>query len=179
MVQIHPKWTQKFFAVLLGCFSVSWDAGRGEIMSYNGMLMIFDERLTYQLSQFIEVACSFYSQHLYMHCEISVGSFKPTSSAKSCTYNQSTERYIESWVCCECSFQNRISTNLDHFLRWEELYGSNDACFCCDSTCLSSDLSGKKCQVILGQFRAGYVVVGIYCISFHSTALRASAILLV
>ncbi|XP_058603282.1 zona pellucida sperm-binding protein 3d.2 isoform X1 [Onychostoma macrolepis] len=55
-------------------------------------------------------------EHLYMHCEISVGSFKPTSSAKSCTYNQSIKR-------------------------WEELYGSNDACLCCDSTCLSSDLS--------------------------------------
>uniref|UniRef100_A0A8C2ASL4 Zona pellucida glycoprotein 3d tandem duplicate 2 n=1 Tax=Cyprinus carpio TaxID=7962 RepID=A0A8C2ASL4_CYPCA len=55
-------------------------------------------------------------KHLYMHCEISVGSFKPTSNAKSCTYNQSTTR-------------------------WEELYGSDDACLCCDSTCLSSDLS--------------------------------------
>lgn len=113
-------------------------------------LMIFDERFPYQLSQFIEVACSFYSQHLYMHCEISVGSFKPTSSAKSCTYNQSTTRYIEFWLYCECYFQNWTSTNLDHFFRWEELYGSDDACLCCDSTCLSSDLSGKKCQVILG-----------------------------
>ncbi|XP_043117561.1 zona pellucida sperm-binding protein 3-like [Puntigrus tetrazona] len=55
-------------------------------------------------------------EHLYMHCEISVGNFKPSSSAKSCAYNQLTKR-------------------------WEELYGSNDACLCCDSTCLSSDLS--------------------------------------
>ncbi|KAL1259889.1 hypothetical protein QQF64_010466 [Cirrhinus molitorella] len=54
-------------------------------------------------------------EHLYMHCEISVGSFNPMASAKSCTYNQSTNR-------------------------WEELYGSNTVCLCCDSTCLSSDL---------------------------------------
>lgn len=55
-------------------------------------------------------------KHLYMHCQISVGSLNPTASAKSCTYNQSTKR-------------------------WEELYSSNAVCLCCDSTCLSSDLS--------------------------------------
>uniref|UniRef100_A0A672M7H0 Zona pellucida sperm-binding protein 3-like n=1 Tax=Sinocyclocheilus grahami TaxID=75366 RepID=A0A672M7H0_SINGR len=88
-------------------------------------------------------------EHLYMHCEIAVGSFKPTSSAKSCTYNQSTKR-------------------------WEELFGSNDACLCCDSTCLSSDLSGKKCQVILGQS-----MLLLEYISFHSTALRVNTIMLV
>ncbi|XP_073702817.1 zona pellucida sperm-binding protein 3d.2 [Garra rufa] len=55
-------------------------------------------------------------EHLYMHCEISVGSSDPTASAKSCTYNQSTKR-------------------------WEELYGSNAVCICCDSTCVSSDLT--------------------------------------
>ncbi|XP_067305659.1 zona pellucida sperm-binding protein 3d.2 [Pseudorasbora parva] len=55
-------------------------------------------------------------KHLYMHCEISVGSLNPTASAKSCTYNQSTKR-------------------------WEELYSSHAVCLCCDSTCLSSDLS--------------------------------------
>ncbi|XDV40728.1 hypothetical protein PO909_009747 [Leuciscus waleckii] len=55
-------------------------------------------------------------KHLYMHCEISVGSLDPTASAKSCNYNQSTKR-------------------------WEELYSSNAVCLCCDSTCLSSDLS--------------------------------------
>ncbi|KAG1936687.1 zona pellucida sperm-binding protein 3d.2 [Pimephales promelas] len=54
-------------------------------------------------------------KHLYMHCEISVGSLDPTASGKSCTYNQSTKG-------------------------WEELYGSNAVCLCCDSTCLSSDL---------------------------------------
>ncbi|XP_050987749.1 zona pellucida sperm-binding protein 3d.2 isoform X2 [Labeo rohita] len=55
-------------------------------------------------------------EHLYMHCEISVGSLNPTASAKSCTYNQSTKR-------------------------WEELFGSNAVCLCCDSTCVSSDLT--------------------------------------
>ncbi|KAK7158128.1 hypothetical protein R3I93_009355 [Phoxinus phoxinus] len=58
-------------------------------------------------------------KHLYMHCEISVRSLDPTASAKSCTYNQSTKR-------------------------WEELYSSNAVCLCCDSTCLSSDLSASS-----------------------------------
>ncbi|XP_067252405.1 zona pellucida sperm-binding protein 3d.2 [Chanodichthys erythropterus] len=55
-------------------------------------------------------------KHLYMHCDMSVGSLNPTASAKSCTYNQTTKR-------------------------WEELYSSNAVCLCCHSTCLSSDLS--------------------------------------
>ncbi len=168
MVQIHPEWTKKCCAVLLGCISVSWDVGRGELKWHADViqfqkkknsnervrLMIFDDRLLYQLSPLIKGSCSFYSQHLYMHCEISIGSFKATPSAKSCTYNQSIKRYVEFWLYWECYFQNWTSINLDHFFRWEELYGSNDACLCCDTTCLSSDLSGKKCQVI-----SEYVVV--------------------
>ncbi|XP_051575809.1 zona pellucida sperm-binding protein 3d.2 isoform X2 [Myxocyprinus asiaticus] len=55
-------------------------------------------------------------ERLYMHCEISVGSVNPTASSKSCTYNQTAER-------------------------WEELYSSNDVCFCCNSECQASDLS--------------------------------------
>lgn len=55
-------------------------------------------------------------KHLYMHCEISIGSLIPTATAKSCTYNQNTKQ-------------------------WEELHSSNNVCFCCDSTCQSYDLS--------------------------------------
>lgn len=55
-------------------------------------------------------------KHLYMHCEISVGSINPTPSSKLCTYNQATKR-------------------------WEELYGFNSVCLCCESKCLASDLS--------------------------------------
>ncbi|XP_057196527.1 zona pellucida sperm-binding protein 3d.2 isoform X2 [Triplophysa rosa] len=56
-------------------------------------------------------------KHLYMHCDIYVGGINPTPSSKSCTYNQATKR-------------------------WEELYGVNSVCSCCDTNCLGSDLSG-------------------------------------
>lgn len=49
-------------------------------------------------------------KHLYMHCKISVGGVTPTPSSKSCTYNQAKKR-------------------------WEELYGFNTVCSCCDSKC--------------------------------------------
>ncbi|XP_072548637.1 zona pellucida sperm-binding protein 3d.2 isoform X2 [Salminus brasiliensis] len=52
------------------------------------------------------------SKHLYMHCELSVSSESPTETAKFCSYNPRRNR-------------------------WEELYGSNAVCSCCNSTCLS------------------------------------------
>ncbi len=168
MVQIHPEWTKKCCAVLLGCISVSWDVGRGELKWHADViqfqkkknsnervrLMIFDDRLLYQLSPLIKGSCSFYSQHLYMHCEISIGSFKATPSAKSCTYNQS----INGMLNFGCTESVIFRTEL--VLIW--IISSDGKSYTVQMMLASVvtlhvcllDLSGKKCQVI-----SEYVVV--------------------
>ncbi|KAF5890408.1 zona pellucida sperm-binding protein 3-like isoform X1, partial [Clarias magur] len=50
-------------------------------------------------------------KYLFMHCEMSIGSVVPTATSKSCTYN-----------------------HLEH--RWEELYGADSVCSCCNSSCV-------------------------------------------
>ncbi|KAI4889440.1 hypothetical protein NFI96_021262, partial [Prochilodus magdalenae] len=52
------------------------------------------------------------AKQLYMHCEATVGSVTPSATSKFCSYSQQQSR-------------------------WEELYGFNAVCSCCDSTCLS------------------------------------------
>ncbi|XP_031723284.1 zona pellucida sperm-binding protein 3d.2 [Anarrhichthys ocellatus] len=53
------------------------------------------------------------SQHIYMHCSMSLGSSVPTPTAKSCNYNTQTRK-------------------------WVELYGPDLVCTCCDSNCSSA-----------------------------------------
>ncbi|MCJ8745384.1 hypothetical protein PDJAM_G00129480, partial [Pangasius djambal] len=50
-------------------------------------------------------------KYLFIHCEMSIRSVVPTETSKSCTYNR-----------------------LEH--RWEELYGADSVCSCCDSSCV-------------------------------------------
>ncbi|XP_028281012.1 zona pellucida sperm-binding protein 3-like, partial [Parambassis ranga] len=58
-------------------------------------------------------------QQLYLHCTMSVGGSAATPTAKSCNYN-STAR------------------------RWEELFGLDSVCSCCDSNCSSAAPTGTK-----------------------------------
>ncbi|KAB5532807.1 hypothetical protein PHYPO_G00124440 [Pangasianodon hypophthalmus] len=50
-------------------------------------------------------------KYLFIHCEMSIRSVVPTETSKSCSYNR-LER------------------------RWEELYGADSVCSCCDSSCV-------------------------------------------
>ncbi|XP_013884185.1 zona pellucida sperm-binding protein 3d.2 isoform X2 [Austrofundulus limnaeus] len=50
------------------------------------------------------------AQQLYMHCAMSVGGAKPTPTAKSCSYDSKTRR-------------------------WVEASGSDSVCGCCESSC--------------------------------------------
>ncbi|XP_017569905.2 zona pellucida sperm-binding protein 3d.2 isoform X3 [Pygocentrus nattereri] len=59
------------------------------------------------------------AKQLYMHCETTVSSVTPTATSKFCTYNQKSGR-------------------------WEELYGSNALCSCCNSTCLPGAPTGEE-----------------------------------
>ncbi|XP_062841221.1 zona pellucida sperm-binding protein 3d.2 [Trichomycterus rosablanca] len=58
------------------------------------------------------------AKHLFLHCEMSVRDATATPTSKFCTYNQQD-------------------------LRWEELYGSDSVCSCCDSSCLSETPEGE------------------------------------
>ncbi|XP_028326220.1 zona pellucida sperm-binding protein 3d.2 [Gouania willdenowi] len=58
-------------------------------------------------------------QHLYMHCTMSVGSYVPTHTTKSCNYDTNAKR-------------------------WVELFGLNSVCSCCDSTCRSAASAETK-----------------------------------
>uniref|UniRef100_A0A3Q1BCC7 ZP domain-containing protein n=1 Tax=Amphiprion ocellaris TaxID=80972 RepID=A0A3Q1BCC7_AMPOC len=57
-------------------------------------------------------------QHLYMHCEISMGPLSPTPTSKACNFNPATKK-------------------------WVALYGKDCICACCDSTCSSGKHKGK------------------------------------
>ncbi|KAG7475665.1 hypothetical protein JOB18_035381 [Solea senegalensis] len=61
-------------------------------------------------------------QHLYMHCNISVGTSVPSPTTKSCNYDPKAGR-------------------------WVELYGPPSVCSCCDSNC-SSVASTAKTKTI-------------------------------
>ncbi|XP_022518293.2 zona pellucida sperm-binding protein 3d.2 isoform X1 [Astyanax mexicanus] len=71
------------------------------------------------------------AKHLYMHCELSVSSENPTETSKFCSYNRTTDR-------------------------WEELYGDDAVCSCCNATCLpgappaaaGGDTSGPRLMVV-------------------------------
>ncbi|XP_054865820.1 zona pellucida sperm-binding protein 3 isoform X2 [Amphiprion ocellaris] len=58
-------------------------------------------------------------QHLYMHCEISMGPLSPTPTSKACNFNPATKK-------------------------WVALYGKDCICACCDSTCSSGKHKGPK-----------------------------------
>ncbi|XP_066499757.1 zona pellucida sperm-binding protein 3d.2 [Hoplias malabaricus] len=59
------------------------------------------------------------AKELYIHCETSVSSENPTETTKFCSYNQQENR-------------------------WEELYGSDSVCSCCNATCPSSAPTESK-----------------------------------
>ncbi|KAM3613970.1 uncharacterized protein V6R79_007757 [Siganus canaliculatus] len=88
-------------------------------------------------------------QRLYMHCSMSVGPSTPTSTAKSCNYDQK-ERRLETFF----EIMRKTLWHNSHvfipvfffFFRWAELYGSYSVCSCCESDC-SSDAS-METQII-------------------------------
>ncbi|KAL2084483.1 hypothetical protein ACEWY4_020001 [Coilia grayii] len=74
------------------------------------------------------------NKHLFMHCDMSLGSVTPTESDKSCSYNHKTKR-------------------------WEELHGFDSVCSCCESTCGSSPTGTNK-MVSSGSWSVESEVVG-------------------
>ncbi|KAM8825927.1 zona pellucida sperm-binding protein 3d.2 [Synchiropus picturatus] len=59
------------------------------------------------------------SSQVYMHCTMSVESFIPTSTSKSCNYDRDKKR-------------------------WVELHGSDSVCACCDSVCISDGSAAPR-----------------------------------
>ncbi|XP_024914509.1 zona pellucida sperm-binding protein 3 [Cynoglossus semilaevis] len=56
------------------------------------------------------ISTSSFSQQLYMHCEVSMGKLTLSSSSKACNYDLKNKR-------------------------WEEIYGDDSVCACCETTC--------------------------------------------
>ncbi|XP_072240047.1 zona pellucida sperm-binding protein 3 [Leuresthes tenuis] len=65
-------------------------------------------------------------KQLYMHCEMSMGPLTPTQSSKACNYDHVTKK-------------------------WKELYGTDNVCACCESTCSSEKPKAASEDIISSQ----------------------------
>ncbi|XP_072319712.1 zona pellucida sperm-binding protein 3 [Eucyclogobius newberryi] len=73
-----------------------------------------------------ELASTSGTKQLYMHCDVSVGAQPPNDGLKACNYNQGTQM-------------------------WDELYGDDTVCSCCDSTCSPLLRSRAKSKMVTSQ----------------------------
>ncbi|XP_063055552.1 zona pellucida sperm-binding protein 3-like isoform X2 [Engraulis encrasicolus] len=95
-----------------GCMIDSKNSSQSRFISYGR------NTIRFSVDAFVFSGAS--NKHMFMHCEMSMGTTTPTESEKSCSYNHKTRR-------------------------WEELHGMDSVCSCCESrTCSSSPASTNK-----------------------------------